>query len=354
MTEARIENGHSTEPRGGRIGDGAGLIAEITAADVGLIYGMQIPAAGALREIELADVDAALSGGAGVVWLHFNLSNARARALLTRAHFVPSGLQEIFRDNEVRRRVELIDRGVLAIISDLIFEVESEPAEVAPLWCFVSEHLFITARMHPLKTTDQLRAALRSGLRVQHAIELLAWILGQRTESLAQLTQDMSEQVSEIEDEILGGAIKEQRVQLGRIRRFCARTRRHFAPDRSAFLKLLQRHPALFSEPQAELIRAEIEALSFLTDEAAELYERAKLLQEELASRLAEDTGRNLYVLAILSAVFLPMTLITGIFGMNVSGLPGLHSPAAFWLVMLLIVGVGVATLVSIFSRNRS
>jgi zinc transporter len=195
---------------------------------------------------------------------------------------------------------------------------------------------------------------MRSGLRFEHAIELLAWIVSQRTASLSKLTLAMSEQVSEIEDEILGGAIKEQRVQLGRIRRFCARMRRHFAPDRSAFLKLLQRHPNQLAQPHAELIRSEIEELSFLIDEATELYERAKLLQEELASRLAEDTGRNLYVLSILSAVFLPMTLITGIFGMNVAGLPGLHSPAAFWLVMLLIVGAGVATLASIFSRNRS
>ena len=63
----------------------------------------------------------------------------------------------------------------------------------------------------------------------------------------------------------------------------------------------------------------------------AELYERAKLLQEELASRLAENTGRNLYVLSILTAVLLPMTLVTGIFGMNVAGLPGLSSQTSFW-----------------------
>lgn len=329
------------------------LIVDATPSDVGFLYGVRIPQTGAIRELELGEVDSALQSS-DTVWLHFNLSNARARALLTRAAFVPVEMREVFRDLDMRRRVESLDAGVMAVISDIIFEAEAEPAEVAPLWCFVGDRLLVTARTHPLRTTDELRAAIRAGLRIEHAIELLAWILAHRTDSLSRYAHEMSEQVSEIEDEILGGAVKEQRVQLGRIRRFCARVRRHFGPDRSAFLKLLQRRTGSLAEAHAELIRGEVESLSFLIDEAAELYERAKLLQEELASRVAEDTGRNLYVLAILSAVFLPMTLITGIFGMNVAGLPGLKSPGAFWLVMLLIVGAGVATLTSIFRRNRN
>ncbi len=40
---------------------------------------------------------------------------------------------------------------------------------------------------------------------------------------------------------------------------------------------------------------------------------------------------RNLYFLSILTAIFLPMTLVTGIFGMNVAGLPGLSGGASFW-----------------------
>ena len=329
------------------------LILDATPSDVGFLYGVSVSASGPARELDVADIPACLEFTESVVWLHFNLSNARARSFLTQASFVPQTMRDIFREQENRRRVDWVDGGVLAVISDLIYEVEAEPADVATLWCFAGQRLLLTARTHPLKTTDQLREAIRSGLRVAHALELLAWLLGQRTESLTHVTEDMAEQVGDIEDEILGGRIKEQRVQLGRIRRFCARMRRHFAPDRSSFLKLLQRAPDALHPAHADLVRSEIESLSFLVDEAGELYERAKLLQEELSSRVAEDTGRNLYVLAILSAVFLPMTLITGIFGMNVAGMPGLHSHAAFWVVMLLIVGAGIATLMSIFSRTR-
>ena len=68
--------------------------------------------------------------------------------------------------------------------------------------------------------------------------------------------------------------------------------------------------------------------------------ERAKLLQEELAARLAENTGRNLYVLSILTAVLLPMTLVTGIFGMNVADLPGFPRALSRTLAELRMAGV--------------
>jgi len=77
--------------------------------------------------------------------------------------------------------------------------------------------------------------------------------------------------------------------------------------------------------------------------------ENVKLLQEELASRLAENTGRNLYVLSILTAVLLPMTLITGVYGINVAHLPGAcHFP----LVLLLILSSGGITLWVLFWRR--
>ena len=50
--------------------------------------------------------------------------------------------------------------------------------------------------------------------------------------------------------------------------------------------------------------------------------DRAHLLQEEVTLKMAEQTNRHLEVLAIVATVFLPATLVAGVFGMNVKGLP--------------------------------
>jgi zinc transporter len=75
------------------------------------------------------------------------------------------------------------------------------------------------------------------------------------------------------------------------------------------------------------------------------LYERAKLLQDEIAALLSEDINRKLLWLAIMSALLMPATLLTGIFGMNVAGLPGTHDPASFWIVIGVMAGCAAITI---------
>ena len=60
------------------------------------------------------------------------------------------------------------------------------------------------------------------------------------------------------------------------------------------------------------------------------LRDRSHLLQEEVSLRMADQTNRNLQVLAIVTTVFLPANLIAAIFGMNVAGLPLTHNPSGF------------------------
>jgi zinc transporter len=92
-------------------------------------------------------------------------------------------------------------------------------------------------------------------------------------------------------------------------------------------------------------LREATEEFGEVVNELDAIQERAKLLQEELAARNSEETNRNLFILSIVTTILLPMTLITGIFGMNVAGLPGLKDPFAFWWVML---GMAVVALIAL------
>ena len=55
--------------------------------------------------------------------------------------------------------------------------------------------------------------------------------------------------------------------------------------------------------------------------------QREARLEAEVAARLSEETNRNLFILSVVTVIFLPMTLITGIFGMNLAGLRPARGP---------------------------
>ena len=70
--------------------------------------------------------------------------------------------------------------------------------------------------------------------------------------------------------------------------------------------------------------------------------ERAAVTQEELNSRLADQMNKTMYVLTVVAAILLPPSLITGLFGINVGGMPGTESNIGFVTVVLAIILMAV------------
>ncbi|WP_263487492.1 CorA family divalent cation transporter [Mesorhizobium sp. CA4] len=61
-------------------------------------------------------------------------------------------------------------------------------------------------------------------------------------------------------------------------------------------------------------------------------------MQDELMAKLTEQSNQLLYILSVMTAVLLPMTIISGLFGMNVGGLPLVGTPLGFWAVTTISV----------------
>jgi Mg2+ and Co2+ transporter CorA len=67
---------------------------------------------------------------------------------------------------------------------------------------------------------------------------------------------------------------------------------------------------------------------------------------------LGQRTNDVMRTLTVLTAIFLPLNLITGFFGMNFDEMPLIHSSAGIWATALAMVGVGVG-LIAYFRRKR-
>ena len=61
------------------------------------------------------------------------------------------------------------------------------------------------------------------------------------------------------------------------------------------------------------------------------------------------NLNRRMLLLSVVAAVFLPLSLVTGLLGMNVGGIPGTQSPLAFAIICISLVVIGVA--VAIYFR---
>jgi zinc transporter len=321
----------------------------------GLICGFELGADGTSRSISIEEAAASMEADDRVVWLHFNASNAGARRWLAQQSFVPAEFVQLIEEHASRVQLTTLPAGIVGLVSDLAYGDPVDPSDIVTVWVFASTRLLVTARNHAAKTADRLRQSARVHLAATSGTALLVHLLEVQVDVLRDWLSGVAHELDHAEDQILIGNVTRQREALGRIRRQAMHLRRHFAPLRAALHRLLTQSADRRGPIDLDAWRALQEDLTFTVDEASNVYERAMLLQEELASRLAEATSRNLFILTVTTIVFLPMTLLSGIFGMNVQGVPGvgeLAPTSAFWWVMLLIALAGAVTFLLIRLRR--
>jgi len=129
-------------------------------------------------------------------------------------------------------------------------------------------------------------------------------------------------------------------LPLGPARRELSRQHRELLVLRSALGRALTPRTAPRIARLVEQLPRLTHEVEDLDREAGGLQERARLLHEEIDTRIASGANRSMRTLTILSTLLIPPTLIVGAFGMNLPGMPFETGHAGFAKASLLCVGV--------------
>lgn len=272
------------------------------------------------------------------LWLHFNLAHVSSEKWM-RAHLdLPESFFEALREGSHSTRIEHQHGALLAVMNDVMFDFEQTPSDIATLWVYTHERIMITARLKQLRSVDRLRASVREGEIFDAPAELLIHLLRDQADLLVTIVRRSSTEVDRIEDQFLSRHNFENRRDLGAMRRVLVRLQRLLAPEPGSIFRLLVRPPAWLSAADVQSLRDSTEEFSLVLGDLSGLAERIKLLQEEIAARLTEQSNRTLFTLTLVTVLALPINIIAGLFGMNVGGIPLAENRHGFWVMVLMVV----------------
>ncbi|MBB2964313.1 CorA family divalent cation transporter [Methylobacterium sp. R2-1] len=311
----------------------------------GLLWAMSFDQKGCGRLLApdevLPDLDAF---GVGFLWLHFDLKAADLGPLVAAGHVGPRALAEaVFRPDE-HQRVTVAGGYVGGVVADLA-RPGAKPDASGRLHFVMGPRSLVSGRRGPAESPDAARATAEKGQQIPSPVLLLETMVGFVVASMAATGQRLSDEVDGIEDRVLDGRVRDDRRRLGPIRRGAVRLHRQLLGLAAVFHRLEENDAAQHLQGPAVAVAARLaQRLDALDRDVTALAERARLLQEEVAARVAEESNRQLYVLSILSALFLPPTFLTGLFGMNVKGLPFAEDPRGFLFVLGLSLVSAAAT----------
>ncbi|OUM02437.1 transporter [Variovorax sp. JS1663] len=287
------------------------------------------------------------------LWLHFNLSHAQAERWLHRHTELSDTFFETLKDGMHSTRIERADDSLIAVINDVHFDFSFEPSDISTLWINVGPRLVVTARTKPLRSVDALRTAVKAGDVPRSSAELLEHLLRVQADVLVNVVRGVTARVDSIEDELLTGRLDHKRARLGEMRRLLVRLQRLLAPEPGALFRLLQKPPDWLAEDDAQRLRGATEEFSVVLRDMGALQERIKLLQEEIAANVNEDTSRSLFVLTVVTVLALPINILAGLFGMNVGGIPLAEDKHGFWVLVGIVITFTVVAAWVAFRKKR-
>lgn len=156
-----------------------------------------------------------------------------------------------------------------------------------------------------------------------------------------------------IEDELFESAGQNVLRDLLGLKRDVAALRRVALPQRDAIGRLARREFPHITEALGYRFRDVFDQLVRLSDEAIVLQDRATGLVDAHLSNQSNRLNQVMKVLTIISTIFMPLSVLTGIWGMNIElpGLPGGPDAQIWWIGGLMVVLIAV--MLTVFRRMR-
>jgi zinc transporter len=136
---------------------------------------------------------------------------------------------------------------------------------------------------------------------------------------------------------MLSERLAPQRAALGTLRRVLVRLQRLLVPEPAALFRLLRQPPAWVTADDTDELRQSTEEFALVIQDLQALQERIKLLQEEMAAQIGEQTNRSVFTLTVVTVLALPINIIAGLLGMNVGGIPLAEDGHGFLKIGLIV-----------------
>ena len=316
------------------------------ASDSPLIFGFRVEENNQITRLAWTDVINGFPISDGHrCWLHFDRRHPDAEVWLrTRAELDEIVMDSLIRE-DTRPRATRHDEGWLVNLRGVNFNSGPQEDVMIALRIWATGNLVITTRALKIRAAEDLANKFLAGEAPETNGGIIAFLADKLVCRLEPVVEDLADQVDDMDERVADGEIGIMRSDLAKLRRHAIAIRRYMAPQREALNTLNDTTGDFLHEEEHYSLRETLNALLRISEELDSIRDRAQIIQEQIAEFRAEAMNQRLFVLSIISAVFLPLGFVTGLFGVNVGGMPGVGSHIAFGLLCLGLMFTGAGLL---------
>lgn len=275
----------------------------------------------------------AIAAEGGLVWIHLATNNSEAQTWLAHAAGLDDYLVDALTATETRPRCDAVGDGAFLNMRGRIADDQTSDDALGSVRIWATAGRVISVTRRKLTALDNVIHAVEAG-DIADPGDLITEFATAITEELDPEVADLGDRLDDCEAELDADRVFHLRRVVTEVRVAAIQYRRFLTPQRAALEKLGTLPCDWLRDDDRLHLAAAADRAARMAEELESIRERAALTHEALTDLRAEQIDQRSLVIAVVAMVFLPLTFLTGLLGMNVKGIPYADKPWAFDGVM--------------------
>lgn len=245
-----------------------------------------------------------------------------------------------------RAKVEVFAKHLLIIARTPVRD-EHGALSLPQVAIFVGDGYVVTFQEHRLGLFDPVRERIRAGvgpIRTMESDYLAYALIDALMDRYYPVVEELSDELTELEIEVMDDAAAQILPEIHRARRELVLLRRVGWPQRAAVQDLLREDLPFVAPETRPYLRDTLDHIAQVVELVDASRDVARAVMDMYLSNVSNRTNDIMKVLTLMASIFIPLTFMAGIYGMNFDNMPELHSAWGypFLLGAMLIVGAGM------------
>lgn len=280
----------------------------------------------------------------GPLWVHLERDAAETEAWVRESSGIDPVTALALLADESRPRVEADDEALLVLLRGVNRLAADDPVDLVPIHLYVDAHLLVSVRDrdHSLMALRDIREALVDHKGPRGTGDLLARIAEKIVKHIEPLIDELDEETDRLDKLGSTDSAHDWRSDLVELRSRAVELRRYLSPQRDALYRLQNEEVSWLQRRDQVRLREITDRIIRYCESLDVIRDRTTLLHENLTAQISERIARTSNRLTGLAALLLPPSLVTGMFGMNVGGIPFAEDVWGFAAICTVLVVVMV------------
>ena len=273
----------------------------------GILHACTIEGDGFCKSLKGENISKAIKDN-NLAWVHLDASQPESREWLEKElTYLDSIIVNALLADETRPRILEFEEGALLILRGVNLNENSEPEDMISIRLWIDQHRIISVRRRKLKAVTDIRERLEAGKGPKNAGDFINALTSRLFERMEPVFSDLDENLDNVEERVMENPDMKERQEISSIRKQAILFRRYIAPQRDVIAHLRTSEQPWLDQMHKRRLQESYDRVVRYVEDLDTIRERAQIVKDELSNALADRMNKNMYVLSVIAAIFLPL-----------------------------------------------